>query len=129
MARFKENGVKPMILNRVNCKAITKLYKTPYIEEWAGKQVTIRVEQVRAFGDVVDALRIKPVLPAKPPEFKCAECSKVLQPYGQMNARALADYTRKQYGKVLCAECAKKAKKKKKKAETVEKKEEEKQNG
>ena len=109
VARFKEN-VKPMILNATNCKAISKLYKTPYIEEWAGKQIILRVQQVRAFGDVVDALRVKPELPAKAPEFKCGQCGKVLEPFGNMNARALADYTRKSYGKVLCADCAKKAK-------------------
>jgi RNase P subunit RPR2 len=101
---------KPMILNATNCKAITKLYKTPYIEEWTGKQIIVRVQQVKAFGDLVDALRIKPEIPTKAPEFKCVECGKVLQPFGGMNARGLADYTRQNYGKVLCAECAKKAK-------------------
>lgn len=109
VAHFREN-VKPMILNATNCKAITKLYKTPYIEEWTGKQIIVRVQQVKAFGDLVDALRIKPEIPTKAPEFKCGECGKVLQPFGGMNARGLADYTRQNYGKVLCAECAKKAK-------------------
>lgn len=123
VARFKEN-VKPMILNATNCKAITKLYKSPYIEDWAGKQVTVRVQQVKAFGDVVDALRIKPELPAKAPEFKCGDCGNLLQPFGNMNARALADYTRKSYGKVLCAECAKKAKEQAEAEKAEEKKEE-----
>ena len=105
---FKEN-VKPMILNVTNCKAIAKLYKTNYIEQWVGKQIIVRVQQVRAFGDVVDALRIKPELPAaKPAEFKCSQCGHELIGVGQMNARSLADYTRKKYGAVLCAACAKK---------------------
>lgn len=110
VAHFKEPNVKPMILNSTNCKMISKLYKTPYIEEWAGKQIILRVQQVKAFGDVVDALRVKPEIPAKAPEFKCTQCGKTLEGYGNMNARALADYTRKNYGAVLCAECAKKAK-------------------
>ena len=109
VAHFREN-VKPMILNRTNCKAISKLYKSPYIEDWAGKQIVIVVQQVKAFGDIVDALRVKPVLPAKAPEFKCQECGSVLKPFGTMNARALADYTRQNYGKVMCSDCAKKAK-------------------
>ena len=109
VCHFREQ-VKPMILNATNCKMISRLYKTPYIENWAGKQITIRVEQVKAFGDVVDALRVKPVLPAKAPEFKCSECGSVLKPFGDLNPRGLADYTRQQYGKVLCAECARKAK-------------------
>ena len=57
---FKEKAdwIKPMILNRTNCKTIEKMYGTPYIEEWAGKQITIYIQSgVKAFGDVVDALR------------------------------------------------------------------------
>lgn len=64
---FIEQGtrdwIKPMILNRTNCKAITKLYGTPYIEEWAGKKIQIGIELVSAFGDTTDALRIRNILP------------------------------------------------------------------
>ena len=67
VAYFKEpvNGEKkPMILNKTNCKIIEKLYKTPYLEEWKGKKVTIYVESnIKAFGDLVDALRIKQIIP------------------------------------------------------------------
>jgi len=65
---FKEKAdwIKPMILNRTNCKSIEKLYGTPYIEQWCGKQITIYIASgVKAFGDVVDALRIRPEKPAK----------------------------------------------------------------
>ena len=103
---WKEN-VKPMILNATNCKAIAKLYRTPYIENWAGKQIILRVQQVRAFGDVVDALRVKPELPPKPEEIKCTKCGHALIGVGDMTAKALSDYTRKKYGSVLCAACAK----------------------
>lgn len=57
---------KPMILNSTNCKTLSKIYGTPYIEEWAGKSVIIHSEKVKAFGDVVDALRIKPTKPILP---------------------------------------------------------------
>lgn len=63
-------GEKPFILNRTNCKTITKIYSTPYIEEWAGKQITIFAAKVKAFGDTVEALRIvekKPALPELSP--------------------------------------------------------------
>lgn len=127
VCHFKEPGVKPMILNATNCKTIAKLYKTPYIENWAGKQIIVRVQQVRAFGDVVDALRIKPELPAaKPAEFKCSKCGHELIGVGQMNARALADYTRKKYGAVLCAACAKKEADAQAEAEQTEEKQEDK---
>lgn len=50
---------KPMILNKTNCKTIEKLFGTPYIEAWKGKTVRLTTEKVKAFGEVVDALRVK----------------------------------------------------------------------
>jgi hypothetical protein len=57
---------KPFILNRTNCKTITKLYGTPFIEEWSGKSVTIYAAKVNAFGEEVEALRIRQRVPAAP---------------------------------------------------------------
>lgn len=51
-------GSKPMILNRTNCKTISGLFKTAYIEEWAGKSIKIRSEWVKAFGTETEALRV-----------------------------------------------------------------------
>ena len=59
-------GQKPMILNATNMKALQKLSGSPYVEDWNGLQVTLYVAQVKAFGDVVDALRIRPTLPTPP---------------------------------------------------------------
>lgn len=71
--QFVEKRLKPMILNATNSKTIAKMYGTPYIEEWEGRRVQIYVEQVKAFGDLVDALRIRPKEPnapgAKQPEL------------------------------------------------------------
>jgi len=57
---------KPMILNRLNSKVISKLYGTPYIEDWPGKKVKIKAELVEAFGETVEALRICQDLPTLP---------------------------------------------------------------
>lgn len=64
---FEEN-YKPMILNSTNAKAITKLAESPFIEEWQGKSFKIVVARISAFGEMVDALRIKAekVIKAKP---------------------------------------------------------------
>lgn len=63
VAYFKEPS-KPMILNKTNCKTITKVFNTPYIEEWKGIRICIYVMKgVRAFGDTVDALRVKNINP------------------------------------------------------------------
>lgn len=62
VARFKEGG-KPMILNVTNCKMITNIYKTPYIEEWVGKQIQLYATEVKYQGEMVEALRIRPAAP------------------------------------------------------------------
>ena len=58
LARFK-GAKKPMILNKENMKLITKVTGTPYVEQWAGKQIILHVVPVRAFGETVDAVRVK----------------------------------------------------------------------
>jgi len=65
---FQEDA-KPMILNRTNCKTIESLY-SPYIEDWTGKKVVIGSDKVKAFGEEVDALRIRLITPdAKLPKL------------------------------------------------------------
>lgn len=65
---YLEDGMKPLILNVTNAKSITKLAETPYIEQWVGKSFKLVVVKIKAFGEVVDALRIKSekVTKAKP---------------------------------------------------------------
>lgn len=57
---------KPIILNKTNCKIISKLTGSPHIEDWAGKRITLIVAKVRAFGETVDALRVEPKAPELP---------------------------------------------------------------
>lgn len=76
-------GEKPMILNSTNCKTLSKVYGSPYIQDWIGKSVIVYSEKVKAFGDVVDALRIRPTKPPLPeltPEHpKWAEAVKAVK--------------------------------------------------
>lgn len=58
VAYFIENE-KPMILNKTNCKIISKVYNTPFIENWKGIKIVIYSAPVKAFGETTDALRIK----------------------------------------------------------------------
>lgn len=50
---------KGMILNKTNMKIITKVLGSPYIEDWVGKSITIYSAKVKAFGEMVDGLRVK----------------------------------------------------------------------
>lgn len=59
-------GQKPMILNSTNQKTMTKIFKSPYIEDWSGKRMTLYVAKVKAFGDTVDALRVRDKVPELP---------------------------------------------------------------
>ena len=104
---FMEN-VKPMIVNSTNAKTIQKLYKTPYIEEWQGRKIQLYVDQVKAFGEVVEALRIRSKVPAVQGSIstKCADCGGDIQGFESKSAEQIAQYTYSKYGKQLCSECA-----------------------
>ena len=46
-------------LNATNAKTITKVLKSPHIDDWAGKRIVLGVEMVAAFGDRVEAIRVQ----------------------------------------------------------------------
>jgi hypothetical protein len=52
-----------MVANSTNLKRITKLTGSAFIEDWAGKQIVLTTEKVKAFGEIHDAVRVstKPV--------------------------------------------------------------------
>ena len=58
IAIFK-GKVKPMILNVTNCKVIKNFSGSNYIEEWSNIPVTIYSKQIKAFGEEMEALRIR----------------------------------------------------------------------
>lgn len=101
--------VKPLVLNATNSKTIAKLLKTPYIEQWNGRKIQLYVQGgIKAFGDVVDAVRVRPFLPVDQ-ELKCADCGGAIQGYGKTSAETVAKHTLSNYGRMLCSECATKA--------------------
>jgi hypothetical protein len=60
-------GQKPMILNVTNSKSIAKLYG-PYIEDWAGKPITLFASTTRLAGETVECLRIRPKVAERKPQ-------------------------------------------------------------
>lgn len=96
---------KPLILNKTNCKAIERLAGTPDIEKWPGVGIILCVQRVSAFGELVEAVRIRPV-----PPYVCADCGGIITGYGGKSHAEIMEHTRKTYKRQLCAECAKKAK-------------------
>lgn len=61
---------KPMILNRVNCKTIEKILKSAYPVDWIGKKIQLGKDTVSAFGESVEALRVRPILPKDKPKVE-----------------------------------------------------------
>lgn len=112
VAHFEEN-CKPMILNLTNKKTLAKLYKTKESAKLCGKKITVGYEKVKAFGKISDALRIKNIVPSAPSVAapKCSDCGCDIAAAFGMSPEALAEYTKKSYGRVLCSDCATKAKK------------------
>lgn len=89
-------GVKPFILNATNQKIMSKLFGSPFIEDWQGRKMILYVAKVKAFGDTVDALRVKttaPELPELTPTHEKWEGAKTALKAGNTTIEAI----RKQY--------------------------------
>lgn len=108
VCHWTDKAFKPMILNVTNKKTICKLHKTKDTEKLKGKSVIIGIERVKAFGEIYDALRIRPRMPQVKSAVipKCENCKKDIAASGSMNPEQVASYTKAKYGKSLCAECA-----------------------
>ena len=99
---------KPLILNACNGKMISKMAGTPYIEQWAGTRIVLAVERVKAFGDVVDAVRVQSQKLPKaqttiPP---CTDCGREIGGTEKISSAQMVGATTKRFGVPLCAECA-----------------------
>lgn len=71
-------GQKPMILNVTNSKSIAKLYG-PFIEEWAGKQITLYASMTKLAGEMVECLRVRPqVMKPRKPEIADSRLTKAI---------------------------------------------------
>lgn len=117
IAYFFED-IKPMVLNKTNQKTIEKMYKTPYIEEWAGKKIQLYIKKEKAFGEFTDVLRISPVPPksaeqtAPPVLVPCADCKANIVSVNGVPVETIVSGTQKSYGRPLCMACANAAKQK-----------------
>ena len=106
VAHFVED-VKPLILNTTNCKTISKVWRSPYVEDWAGRKITLKVKKISAFGEMVDAVRVSNERPAEE-SIICEACGKVITSASGRSAKEIATATKTKYGKALCIECARK---------------------
>jgi hypothetical protein len=122
VVHFSESGNKPMILNVARSKSIAKVTKSKFVEDWPGHKIQLYIEDgIKAFGDIVSAVRVRPFVPKAPaPVPPCSDCKKDIQSAMGKTAAWMAAYTEKHYGVPLCAECAAKRKAAEAKADSVE---------
>ena len=105
---FKE-AIKPMILNVTRSKAITKVAGSKFVEDWPGVQIALYIDDnVKAFGDVVSAVRVRDKKPIVRKVVKCADCGGDIQGAMGKGADYIAAYTNKKFGACLCFDCAEK---------------------
>lgn len=108
VVHFAED-VKPLILNVTNSKAITKVAGSPYFEDWAGVAIQLYVDpNIRAFGETVSAVRVRPRKPVIKRAAKCAYCGNDIQGASGKGADYIAQYTKQKFGISLCFTCASK---------------------
>ena len=112
VVHFNEREYPPLICNATNAKTISKVSGSPYVEDWSGQKVQFYAAEVSAFGEVVEALRIRP-FPPKTEEFFCSDCGQKILDQGKFKARTIAEGSRAKFGKVLCIDCANKLKEQK----------------
>lgn len=108
VAHFVED-VKPLILNVTNCKTISKVWGTPYIEDWAGRRIMLKVKKIMAFGEQVDAVRVSAERPAEE-QIICEDCKKPIEPIPGKTAQMIAQAALAKYGTKICINCIRKRK-------------------
>lgn len=111
---WQEKNVKPMILNVARSKNIEKVTGSAYFEDWPGHKLQLYIEHgIKAFGEVVSAVRVRPFKPRiqeQEPVPPCTDCKGVIEPAFGRPANWVAQYTAKNYSVPLCAACAQKRK-------------------
>lgn len=106
VVHFAEN-LKPMILNVARSKAIEKVAGSPYFEDWKGVRVQLYIEHnIKAFGELVSAVRVRPRKPKESPAARCSDCGGPITPANGRSAEYMAHYTAKKFGTPLCFNCA-----------------------
>ena len=97
---YFEEDIKPLILNKTNAEMIAKVWGTPFIEDWKGLQIILKVKKVSAFGEMVDAVRVANTRPTNE-ILTCESCGKPV-------SERVAAATKNKLTKILCADCARK---------------------
>lgn len=100
---FVEN-IKPLVLNVINQKSITKALGTPKREMWRGRKIAL-FEGKEPKSDDGLAVRIRDYAP-KVEEYICSDCGLPITNHGTTKAVVIANRALSAYGVHLCWDCA-----------------------
>lgn len=93
---------KPLVLNKTNAKTLKRLFSpnSDNPADCVGHKITLKVEKVKAFGKMTDAIRIKEFS-----EEKCPECGGIIVPYAGRTVEEVKKMAQEHFGKVMCGKC------------------------
>jgi hypothetical protein len=66
-------------LNKTNAKTIATVAGSNYIEDWPGTNIQLYIAKVKAFGQTVDALRVRDFPPKQKQKLNSERFAKMLQ--------------------------------------------------
>lgn len=109
---FQEPNTKPMIVNKVNNDAITRVHgKRTKTNNWSGKKIALYEAKEPKSADGL-ALRVRDYAP-KSDVLYCEECGVEITDHEAdgktYKAKAIANNAFTKFGRYLCYECATKA--------------------
>lgn len=99
---FREN-IKPLILNVINRKSISKALGSTKYEDWEGKRIALYEGKEPKSEDGL-AVRIRDY-PPEDPEYICDECGRKITGSGRYTAQKIANTAMKKFGRYLCMDC------------------------
>lgn len=102
---FMERDAKPMILNKTNRDAITKVHgRRTKANDWHGKRIALYVGNEPKSADGY-ALRVRDYAPKDTRVF-CDKCGRLIESHEGCSANKIVTRSRARFGQALCWDCS-----------------------
>ena len=97
-----EGDTKPLLLNKTNAKTLKRLFSPndDKPENCIGKTIELYVERTKVGREMTTGIRIR-----EHQEVICEECSLPIRPVSGKTPEQIAEISKRNTGKVLCANC------------------------
>ena len=97
-----EGDTKPLLLNKTNAKTLKRLFSPneDKPENCVGHQIELYVERTKVGREMTTGIRIR-----EHQEILCENCSLPIRPVSNKTPEQIAEISKRNTGKVLCANC------------------------